>query len=69
MEIIACHNCTDFDTFASMVAAKKIYPEASLVFSGIFDTNVKKFMTLHNDLTSSTISIKNIDLSQIKKLI
>ncbi len=69
MEIIACHNCTDFDTFASMVAAKKIYPEAGLVFSGIFDTNVKKFMTLHNDLTSSTISIKNIDLSQIKKLI
>ena len=69
MEIIACHNCTDFDTFASMVAAKKIYPEASLVFSGMIDSNVKKFMTLHNDLTSSTISIKNLDLSQIKKLI
>ncbi|HPZ07352.1 MAG TPA: CBS domain-containing protein [Candidatus Eremiobacteraeota bacterium] len=69
MEIIACHNCTDFDTFASMIAAKKIYPEAKLVFSGSFDVNVKKFMTFHRDLTSSAISFKKINPAEITKLI
>ncbi len=34
MEIITTHTNTDMDALASMVAAKKIYPGAVMVFSG-----------------------------------
>ena len=34
MDVITTHINADFDCLASMVAAKKLYPEAKLVFSG-----------------------------------
>ncbi|MBI5562418.1 MAG: CBS domain-containing protein [Deltaproteobacteria bacterium] len=34
MIVVTSHANADFDTFASMVAVKKLYPEAHLVFSG-----------------------------------
>ena len=33
-EIITTHINADFDALASMIAAKRLYPEATLVFSG-----------------------------------
>jgi tRNA nucleotidyltransferase (CCA-adding enzyme) len=34
MQVITTHLNADFDCLASMVAAKKLYPEARMVFSG-----------------------------------
>jgi hypothetical protein len=34
LEVITTHLNADFDAMASMVAAKKLYPEALLVFPG-----------------------------------
>ncbi len=34
MEVISSHTNADFDALASMVAAKKLYPGAKLVFPG-----------------------------------
>lgn len=42
MEVITSHTNADFDTFASMIAAKKLYPEAHLVFSGSLEKGLKE---------------------------
>lgn len=34
MEIITSHVNADFDSLAAMVAAKRLYPQAELVFPG-----------------------------------
>ena len=33
-ELIATHTNTDFDAFAAMVAARKLYPEAHISLGG-----------------------------------
>jgi tRNA nucleotidyltransferase (CCA-adding enzyme) len=68
MELIISHNNTDFDGLASMVAAKKLFPEASMVFVGKPQDSVQEFMALYKD----SIDVKNprtIDINQVKKLI
>ena len=40
MEIITTHINADFDTIASMLAAKKLYPEALLVLPGSKEESV-----------------------------
>lgn len=44
MEIITCHLNADFDSLASMAAAKKLYPQAFLVFSGSQEKRVREFL-------------------------
>ncbi len=34
MKVITSHHNADFDSLSSMVAAKKLYPDALLVFPG-----------------------------------
>jgi len=68
MEIIACYNCSDFDTLASMIAAKKIYPEAVLVFCGTFERTIREFISIHRNLVSFT-SLKDIPAEEVTKLI
>ncbi|MEE0775788.1 MAG: CBS domain-containing protein [Bacillota bacterium] len=55
MKIIIGHPNLDFDALASMVAAKKLYPDAVMVTVGKADHNVMDFMNLH----SETIEIQN----------
>lgn len=50
MEFIVSHGNTDFDSLASMVAAKKLYPEAQMVFSGKLGREVKEYMALYKNL-------------------
>lgn len=40
---------TDFDAFASMIAAKKLYPGAQLVISDKQDHRVKRFFNIYRD--------------------
>ena len=46
MDIITSHINADFDSLASMVAAKKLYPEAEIVFAG----SQKKTQGFHRGL-------------------
>ena len=48
-ELILTHSNTDFDAFAAMVAARKLYPEAAIVLSGAVNRNVREFHNLHAD--------------------
>ncbi|MFH1124403.1 MAG: hypothetical protein V1758_12160, partial [Pseudomonadota bacterium] len=46
-EIITTHMNADFDALASMIAAKRLYPEATLVFPGSQERNLRNFF-LHS---------------------
>ncbi len=68
MEVITTHLNADFDSMASMLTAKKLYPDAILSFSGSQEKNVRRFLD-HSDLVYDFQRQKNIDLSRITKLI
>lgn len=66
MDVIATHNNADFDGLASMVAARKLFPEAKLVLPGGGQEAVRNFLAVHDlDITK----LKDIDLSQITRLV
>ena len=68
MEVITTQTNADFDTYASMVAAKKLYPEACLVFSGSVEKRLRE--TLPGlPLFNEVLRIKDIDISNITRLI
>ncbi len=67
-ELIATHSNTDFDAFAGMVAAHKLYPEAAMVLSGAVNRNVREFRTLFAD-EIPVIDAAAIDLAAVTRLI
>ncbi|MBU0908358.1 MAG: prohead protease, partial [Proteobacteria bacterium] len=68
MEVITTHLNADFDGMASMVAAKKLYPEAVLAFSGSQEKNLRKFF-VQSMMIYDFQRLKNIDLEKVTKLI
>ncbi len=69
MEIITTHVSSDFDAFAGMVAAKKLYPQASIILPTAINQNVRKFITLYEDELPSLEDAKSIDFSQVTRVI
>jgi tRNA nucleotidyltransferase (CCA-adding enzyme) len=49
MEVITTHTNADFDSLASMLAAKKLYPNALLVFAGSQERSLRDFF-IHSTL-------------------
>ncbi len=47
MEVIVTHANTDFDAFAAMLAARRLYPGAVIALSGSLNRNVRDFYRLH----------------------
>ncbi|KPA13170.1 tRNA nucleotidyltransferase/poly(A) polymerase [Candidatus Magnetomorum sp. HK-1] len=50
MQVITTHRNTDFDALASVVAAKKIFPDALVLLPRSINPNVKAFISIHKDL-------------------
>ena len=69
MEIIATHVSSDFDSFAGMVAAKKLYPDAEILLPSSINQNVRKFISLHEDALPAFKEQKNLDVQSIKRVI
>jgi len=68
MDVIATHLNADFDALASMVAAKKLYPEAVVVFPGSQERSVREFIELsHMDFGLKRL--KEVDLREVRRLI
>lgn len=66
MDVIATHSNADFDGLASMVAARKLFPDAKLVLPGGGQETVRNFLAVHDlDMTK----LKDIDISQITRLV
>ncbi len=69
MEVITTHINADFDSLASMLAAKKLYPDAVLVFPGSQERTLRDFF-IHSTLYAFEVErMKNIDLQQVTRLI
>lgn len=69
MDVITTHINADFDGLASMVAAKKLYPQAELVFAGSQEKNVRDFLAQEFRNIYEFKKIKHIDLAAVTRLI
>ncbi len=67
MDIITSHTNADFDSLASMVAAKKLYPGAEIVFPGSQEKKLRDFLEAFHPVRIKRI--KDIDLSRVTRLI
>ena len=69
MEVITTHVNADFDCLGAMVAAKRLYPDALLVFSGSQEKGVRTFLQSHNAFAANFTRLKDIDFAAITRLI
>jgi len=68
MDVITTHLNADFDALASMIAAKKYYPDAMLVFPGSQEESVREFLSV-SDIKADITKIKDIDMGKIDRMI
>jgi tRNA nucleotidyltransferase (CCA-adding enzyme) len=69
LEVITTHLNADFDALASMVAAKKLYPQALLVFPGSQEGNLRDFFIRSSFYFLDFTRARNVDPEEIKRLI
>ncbi|TAN46096.1 MAG: CBS domain-containing protein [Nitrospirae bacterium] len=67
MDIIVTHLNADFDALASMMAAKKLYPEAEVVFPGSVEKRVRDFIEAYKPLEIKRL--RDIRFDKVKRLI
>ena len=68
MEIITTHLHADFDGLAAMAAAKRLYPEAVMVFPGSQEKNVRAYLAQHEGRYRFA-RLKDIDFAAVTRLI
>jgi tRNA nucleotidyltransferase (CCA-adding enzyme) len=69
MHLITTHLNADFDGLASMIAARKLYPDAILAFPGSQERNVRDFISQSLLYKYDFLKTKHVDLQSIKTLI
>jgi len=69
LEVITTHVNADFDALASMLAAKKLYPEAIMVFPGAQEKNLRNFFLHTSSYLFDFVRMKDVDLEKVKRLI
>jgi tRNA nucleotidyltransferase (CCA-adding enzyme) len=67
-EVIATHTNTDFDAFAAMVAARRLYPDAVVAVPGALNRNVREFFRLHADELEA-VEVSRLEPEAIRRLI
>jgi len=68
MDVITTHINADFDALASMIAARKYFPDAVLVFPGSQEKNVRDFLSTSH-ITLEFKKIKDLNFQDITRLI
>ncbi|WP_158231911.1 MULTISPECIES: CBS domain-containing protein [unclassified Sporosarcina] len=68
MQIITSHVNTDFDALASMIAAKKLYPDAQLIISDKLESRVQRFLNIYRDVFDFVPSAQ-VDWEQVTEMI
>lgn len=69
MEIITTHINADFDCLGSMIAAKKLYPDAEMVFAGAQERSLREFFLQSAVYAYQFKRVRDIDLEGITRLI
>ncbi|HET8652088.1 MAG TPA: CBS domain-containing protein [Gaiellaceae bacterium] len=67
-EVIATHANTDFDAFASLLAARRLYTDALIAIHGTLNRNVREFYRLYAD-ELDTVEVGRLELHAIRRLI
>jgi tRNA nucleotidyltransferase (CCA-adding enzyme) len=67
VDVIVTHANTDFDAFAAMLAARRLYPGALVALSGSLNRNVRDFYRLHAE--ELDIDPGRVDPDAIERLI
>jgi tRNA nucleotidyltransferase (CCA-adding enzyme) len=67
-EVIATHSNTDFDAFAAMLAARRLYPDAVVCVPGALNRNVREFYRLHADELDA-VEPSRLETDAIRRLI
>jgi tRNA nucleotidyltransferase (CCA-adding enzyme) len=69
MEVILTHDNADFDALAALVGARKLYPDARMVFSaGGGGADIRAFLALHRD-RFPTIGPSDVDGAAVRRVI
>jgi tRNA nucleotidyltransferase (CCA-adding enzyme) len=69
LEIITTHINADFDAMASMIAAKKLYPEAVMVFPGAQEHSLREFFVESTFYFYDFAKIKDVDFDRVTRLV
>ncbi|MBF0557226.1 MAG: CBS domain-containing protein [Nitrospirae bacterium] len=67
MDVITSHLNTDFDSLASAIAARKLYPDAVIVFPGSMEKKVRDFVDAFQP--AEIKKFREIQLDSVKRLI
>src|ERR687892_29997 len=68
-QVIVTHGNTDFDGFASMLAARRLFPGSVVCLAGSLNRNVREFYRLHADELGEIVEPSRLDLGAIRRLI
>ena len=66
--VIATHGNTDFDAFAAMLAARRLYPGSVACLAGSLNRNVREFYRLHAD-ELGLAEASRLELEAIRRLV
>ena len=67
-QVVVGHANPDFDAYAAMVAATKLYPGAKAIYLGSQNANVREFHNLHEDFLDFA-DLKTLDLDAITRVV
>ncbi|MCE7794159.1 CBS domain-containing protein [Salipaludibacillus sp. CUR1] len=68
MQVIVSHTNLDFDGLASMIAAKKLYPEAEIIMPSKVSSEVNHFLAIYKD-TFPFKRLKDTDWERVEEVI
>ncbi len=69
MDVITTHVNADFDSLGSMLAAKKLYPDAVLVFPGSQEKSLRRFFLESVLYTIPFEKVRNIRMERVRRLV
>ncbi len=69
MDVITTHLNADFDCLGSMIAAKRLYPDAILVFPGGQERSLREFFLKSVQYAYGFRRVKDVDLDAVDRLI
>ncbi len=69
VDLITTHLNADFDALASMLAVKKLYPEAVLSFPGSTERSIRDFLVQSTAYLYNFTRIKHVPIKDVRRLI
>jgi len=69
MDVITTHINADFDCLGAMVAARRLYPGAVMVFAGSQERSLREFLLRSGTCSHEFKRIRDVDLDRIERLV